>query len=162
MGPWTEAHLDPLSTGFPRQQYLSGLPFPSLVCLPNPVIEPTSPALQVDLSKEPLQESKEEPSPRSQREYHEGNFCPVLLSLPCGTPVLPFSSVSFSFISVIMVNSLVGPEPRSRPSLSEDFRPLDAGHSSSHWLLFLFETNPRGLLRLTNQVDFRCSQATHS
>ena len=28
--PWTEAHQDPLSMGFPRQEYVSGLPFPSL------------------------------------------------------------------------------------------------------------------------------------
>ena len=31
----------PLSMGFPRQKYWSGLPFPSLVDLPNPGIEPT-------------------------------------------------------------------------------------------------------------------------
>jgi len=31
--------------GFPRQEYWSGLPFPSPGDLPNPAIEPTSPAL---------------------------------------------------------------------------------------------------------------------
>ena len=31
--------------GFPRQEYWSGLPFPSLGDLPDPGIEPTSPAL---------------------------------------------------------------------------------------------------------------------
>ena len=161
MAPWTEAHLDPLSTGFPRQQYLSGLPLPSLGYLPNPVIEPTSLHCRRILSKGPLQESKEEPSSISQRQYPEGNFCLVLLSLPCGTPVLSFSSVSSCFTSVITVNFLVGSEPRSHPSLSEVFRPLDAGQFYSHWLLFLFKTNPRGRLRLTNQVDFRCSQGIH-
>ena len=35
----------PLSMGFPRQEYCSELPFPSLGDLPNPGIEPTSPAL---------------------------------------------------------------------------------------------------------------------
>ena len=35
----------PLSTGFPRQEYLSGLPFPSPGYLPDTGIEPTSPAL---------------------------------------------------------------------------------------------------------------------
>ena len=29
--PWTVAHKAPLSMGFPRQEYCSGLPFPSLV-----------------------------------------------------------------------------------------------------------------------------------
>ena len=35
-----------LSTGFPRQEYWSGLPFPSPGALPNPGIEPMSLALQ--------------------------------------------------------------------------------------------------------------------
>ena len=43
--PWTLAHQDVLSMGFPRQAYWSGLPFPSPGNLPNPVTEPTSPAL---------------------------------------------------------------------------------------------------------------------
>ena len=38
----------PLSTGFSRQEYWSGLPFPSPEDLPNPRIEPGSPALQAD------------------------------------------------------------------------------------------------------------------
>ena len=40
--PWTVAHQAPLSTGFPRQEYWSGLPFPSPEDLPDPGIEPTS------------------------------------------------------------------------------------------------------------------------
>ena len=44
MTPWTV----PLSMGFPRQQYWSGLPFPSLGDLPDPGIKPRSPALQAD------------------------------------------------------------------------------------------------------------------
>jgi len=43
--PQTVACQTPLSTGFPRQEYWSGLPFPSLGDLPNLGIEPTSPAL---------------------------------------------------------------------------------------------------------------------
>ena len=43
--PWTVAHQAPLSTGLPRQEYWSGLPFPSLGDLPNQGIEPESPAL---------------------------------------------------------------------------------------------------------------------
>ena len=48
MTPWTVAHQAPLSTGFPRQEYWSGLPFPSPGDLPNPGMESVSPALQAD------------------------------------------------------------------------------------------------------------------
>jgi len=43
--PWRMAHQVPLSVGFPRQEYWSGLPFPFLGDLPNPKIKPESPAL---------------------------------------------------------------------------------------------------------------------
>ena len=46
--PWTVAHQAPLSMGFSRPGYWSGLPFPSPGDLPNPGIEPGSPALQAD------------------------------------------------------------------------------------------------------------------
>ena len=42
------AHQAPLSMGFPRQKYWSGLPFSSPGYLPNAGIEPVTPALQVD------------------------------------------------------------------------------------------------------------------
>ena len=52
--PWTVAHHAPLSMGFPRQEYWNGLPFPSPGDLPDPGIEPRSPALQADsLPSEP-------------------------------------------------------------------------------------------------------------
>ena len=44
--PWSIAHKAPLSMGFSRQEYWNGLPFPSPGDLPNPGIEPRSPALQ--------------------------------------------------------------------------------------------------------------------
>ena len=43
--PWTVACQAPLSMGFPRQEYWSGLPFPSPGDLPDPGVKPTSPAL---------------------------------------------------------------------------------------------------------------------
>ena len=43
--PWTVACQAPLSVGFPRQEYWSGLSCPTPGDLPNPGIEPTSPAL---------------------------------------------------------------------------------------------------------------------
>ena len=52
--PWTVAHQDPPSMGFSRQEYWSGLPFPSQGDLPDPGIEPRSPASQADaLTSEP-------------------------------------------------------------------------------------------------------------
>ena len=46
--PWTVARQAPLSMGFSKQEYWSGLPFPSPGDLPDPGIEPRSPALQTD------------------------------------------------------------------------------------------------------------------
>ena len=46
--PWTVACQTPLSMGFSRQEYWSGLPFPSPGDLPDPGIEPGAPALQAD------------------------------------------------------------------------------------------------------------------
>ena len=53
--PWTVAHQAPLSMGFFRQEYWSGLPFPSPGNLPDPGIESRSPVLQADsLPSEPF------------------------------------------------------------------------------------------------------------
>ena len=46
--PWTVPLQAPLSMGFPRQEYWSGLPFPTPGDRPNPGIEPGPPALQAD------------------------------------------------------------------------------------------------------------------
>ena len=46
--PWTVAHQAPPSMEFSRQDYWSGLPFPSPADLPNPGIKPGSPAWQAD------------------------------------------------------------------------------------------------------------------
>ena len=43
--PWTIAWQALVSMGFPRKKYWSGLPFPSSGDLPDPEIEPVSPAL---------------------------------------------------------------------------------------------------------------------
>ena len=54
VSPWTVARQAPLSMGFSRQEYWSGLPFPSPGDLPNPRIKAGSPALQADsLPSEP-------------------------------------------------------------------------------------------------------------
>ena len=54
MTPWTAAHRAPQSMGFSRQESWSGLLFPSPGDLPDPGIEPGSPALEADaLTTEP-------------------------------------------------------------------------------------------------------------
>ena len=53
---WTIAHQAPLSMGFSRQEYWSGLPFPSPGDLPDPGLQHRSPALQADsLQSEPCE-----------------------------------------------------------------------------------------------------------
>ena len=54
--PWTAAHRAPLSMRFSRQGCWCGLPFPFPGVLPNPEIEPGSPALQADSLPTKLQE----------------------------------------------------------------------------------------------------------
>ena len=54
--PWTIACQAPLSMGFSRQEYWSGLPFLSLGDLHDPGIEPRSPVLQADSLPTELQE----------------------------------------------------------------------------------------------------------
>ena len=52
--PWTVAYQASPSMGFSRQEYWSGLPFPSPGDLPDPGIEPGSPSLEADaLTSEP-------------------------------------------------------------------------------------------------------------
>ena len=51
MTPWTVAYQAPTSMGLSRQEYWSGLPFPSPGDLPNPGIKPGSPAFQADACK---------------------------------------------------------------------------------------------------------------
>ena len=55
--PWTIAPQAPLSVGFSSQEYWSGLPVPSPEDLPDPGIEPRSPALQADSLLSELQGS---------------------------------------------------------------------------------------------------------
>ena len=56
VAPWTVACQSPLSIEFSRQEYWSGLPFPSPGDIPDTGIDPGSPALQADslLSKPPI------------------------------------------------------------------------------------------------------------
>ena len=62
--PWPVAYQVPLSIGFSRQGYWSGLPFPSPGDLPDPGIEAGSPTLQADalLSEPPGKPMRRPPS----------------------------------------------------------------------------------------------------
>ena len=46
--PWAAVYQAPPSMGFSRQEYWSGLPFPSPGDLPDPGMEPGSPTFQAD------------------------------------------------------------------------------------------------------------------
>ena len=70
--PWGVAYQAPPSVGLSRQEYWSGLLFPSPGDLPNPGIEPGSPALRADaLPSEPLNTAK----------HFSEVFVPILTSL---------------------------------------------------------------------------------
>ena len=74
--PWTVARQAPLSMGFSRKEYWSGLPFPSPRDLPNPGIKPTfpvSPALQADSLLLSHQESPPRIPLLSNQENHQRN-----------------------------------------------------------------------------------------
>ena len=85
--PWTVARKAPLSMEFSRQEYWSGLPFPSPGDLPNPGIKSRSPALQADSL--PLS--------------HEGS--PKLFLLLCSIPLCGYSAVLLTIL--LLINTLV-------------------------------------------------------
>ena len=59
--PWTVAYQAPPSMEFSRQEYWSVLPFPSRGDLPNPEIEPTSPAFQAETTAWATREAPQKP-----------------------------------------------------------------------------------------------------
>ena len=70
--------------GFSRQEYWSGLPFPSPGDLPNPGIEPGSPALQADtLTSEPPGKPKPDKSntqKKTKATHKKENYRPISLT----------------------------------------------------------------------------------
>ena len=81
--PWTVAHQ---SMGFPRQEYWSGVAFPSPMDLPNPGMEPMFPALAgVFFTSEP----PGKPKMNSYRESKEGEKSLIsIVELFCGHAVV--------------------------------------------------------------------------
>ena len=87
MIPWTVVHQAPLSMGFSRQEYWSGLPFPSPVDLPDPGIEPSSPALsgRFFTAEPPGKPSK----PYSPLIFHQYDWKIMKLSVSCSLAFFP-------------------------------------------------------------------------
>ena len=75
---WTVAYQAPPSMGFSRQECWSGLPFSSPGDLPDPGIEPGSPALQADALPS-------EPPGKSQNKIRVSNF-PTIIQHSSGSP----------------------------------------------------------------------------
>ena len=71
---WTVACQAPLSMGFPRQEYWSGLPLPSPGDLPDPRIELESPAwLAYSLPLHHLGSPEEDgTAPKGRQKHHQG------------------------------------------------------------------------------------------
>ena len=66
---WSTAHQAPLSMGFSRQEYCSGLPFPPPGDLPDSGIEPQSPVSQADsLLAEPPEKTPKQPTASKSKE----------------------------------------------------------------------------------------------
>ena len=83
--PWTVACQAPLSMGFSRQEYWSGLPFPSPGDLSKPEIEPGSPAFQANslphepgnLPKITSQSYHPKPPPKTTSQNHWDQMVPT-------------------------------------------------------------------------------------
>ena len=93
------AHQAPLSMGFSRQKYQSGLPIPTPGHLPDPGIKPRSPALQADSFL-----SEPQGSPFYAKQYaktsHLGHSCFLFLFCQGGKKVIP----NKQFVSLVVYN----------------------------------------------------------
>ena len=98
--PGTVAHQAPLSMGFPREGYWLGMPFLLSGALPDPGIEPTSPALAGGFfTTEPLRK----PEPQFTTTTKSLQSCPTLCdpidSSPPGSPVTEAPALVYSFVN---------------------------------------------------------------
>ena len=95
--PSTAARQAPLSRGFSRQEYWTGLPFPPPGDLPNPGIEPSSPALAGGFFF-----TAEPPGSFQDPDGSEPGLCSrvwiLLHQLPAGMPCIHFFSCYWSII----------------------------------------------------------------
>ena len=85
--PWTVARQIPLSMRFSQQEYLSGLPFPSPGDLPDPGIEPVSPALQADSTAPPEKPNEGHAAAAAAAAAKSLQSCPTLCDpMDCSPP----------------------------------------------------------------------------
>ena len=121
--PMDCSYQAPLSMGFSRQQYWSGLPFPSPGDVPNPGIEPGSPSLQTDtLPSEP-------PGKSLAKMYINKNSYPLLVELkPPTGKMFQCSTVKLNiFISCQLLNPIDS---------------LACIHQDTVWVVFNIFLNP--------------------
>ena len=121
--PWNAAHQAPLSTGFSRQEYWSGLPFLSPRDLPHPGIKPASPAspaLQEDSLPAELPGNCVFPAAAAKSLQSCPTLCNPIDGSPPGTPVpgilqartLEWVAISFSCV-------FSGPPEKNKSRLPE-------------------------------------------
>ena len=129
---WTVTHQAPPSMGFSRQEYRSGVPFPSPGDLPDTGIEPRSPTLQADALTSALPGKHKwsitfknceslyttsvtyniihQPYFSKYKQEKSGHFCPAWVSFP------PLICLEISYLSFKML-TLLGIIPSNRSSL---------------------------------------------
>ena len=90
----TVACQAPLSMGFSRQEYWSGLPCSSLVDLPNPGIEPGSPALKADTLPSETPEKPPPPPCFTKHKFLAHEQCPLFSKVHS---LVQFSADFFTF-----------------------------------------------------------------
>ena len=138
--PWTVVYQAPPSMGFSRQECWSGLPFPSPGDLPDPGIEPGSPALQTDaLPSEPP--GKPAASAKSLQQCR--TLCDPIDGSPPGSPVpgilqartLEWVAISFSnaWRWKVKVKSLSCVRPSATPWTTAFQAPRSMGFSRQEY-----------------------------
>ena len=93
--PWTVVYQAPPSMGFSRQEYWSGLPFPSPGDLPDPGIEPGSPTLQADALTS-------EPPGKPDIMYIYIIYCIYIIKYVIGVLTFSLSMIPWRFIHVVI------------------------------------------------------------
>ena len=147
--PWTVTYQALPSMEFSRQEYWSGLPFPSQGDLPDPGIEPRSPALQADAlpseppGKPPTNSSDPFGSPCGQRQTLTAclHLCRPSLSLPSGCMEALSNRPSFLRSSL--------------HSAARDIKTL-------HWLHIICKMCPKPFLQLKAHSDLPPSSVASS
>ena len=115
--PWTSAYQAPLSMEFSRQEYWSGMPFPSPGDLPDPRIEPRSPALQSDslLTEPPGKPIQDSESEREVKSLSRVRFFAILWTVAYqAPPSMGFSRQEF-WSGLLFPSPGDLPDPRIEP-----------------------------------------------